>query len=123
MPSKPCAGKYGHCPNLVPIGERYCKECKPKEEEKEKKRRQEYDKKRGNAAKRGYDARWQKIRTLKLKRDPLCQKCAEKHILRAATLVHHIDGNPKNNASENLASVCNRCHEEIHKKDRWGRND
>jgi hypothetical protein len=31
--------------------------------------------------------------------------------------LHHIDGNPKNNAAENLAFICSNCHRRLHKGD------
>ena len=121
MVSKPCKGKYGNCPNLVKVGEKYCTECQPKEKEREQAKRREYDQQRGTPAQRGYNAYWQKVRARKLKNDPLCEICLEKYRIRPAVLVHHIDGNSKNNISSNLMSLCNPCHEKIHKNDRWGR--
>jgi 5-methylcytosine-specific restriction protein A len=119
MPVKPCNGKHNNCPNTVKIGQKYCPNCAPKEKQKERAITAEYDKERGSAAQRGYDSHWQKVRLRKLKKDPLC----DKHMpyIVAATLVHHIDGNSKNNAADNLMSLCNRCHEDIHKGDRFGR--
>jgi 5-methylcytosine-specific restriction endonuclease McrA len=75
--------------------------------------------KRGSATKRGYGAHWQKVRIRKLRKDPLC----EKHLPRVveADRVHHIDGNSRNNAMDNLMSLCIPCHEKEHAGDRWGR--
>ena len=127
MPKKPCSGKYGSCPNLVNIGEKYCSVCQPKARAREQEATRAYDRKRGTPAQRGYDSYWKKVRAHKLKQSPLCEKCvelgfaADSSKLVASVLVHHIDGNPRNNISANLMSLCNACHEEIHKKDRWGR--
>ena len=43
--------------------------------------------------------------------DRTCCVCTErgKHVQ-----IHHIDGNPKNNAFENLAVLCTQCHDEAH---------
>jgi 5-methylcytosine-specific restriction protein A len=119
---KPCQGKFGNCAALVKIGEKYCPDCQPREKQREQAKTREYDQKRGSSAQRGYNAHWQKVRLRKLKKDPLCQSCDSFPVFRKADLVHHIDGNPKNNAMENLMSVCNACHEKIHKNDRWGRS-
>ena len=105
MPKKPCA-KCGL--NDVRVGTTYCPQC----EEKLKQKQKEYDKQRGSAASRGYDARWQKIRQLKLLRDPLCERCLPQAV--QAVLVHHKDGNPRNNNRDNLESLCNTCHEKHH---------
>jgi 5-methylcytosine-specific restriction protein A len=121
VPKKPCSGRYGNCPNLVKIGEKFCPDCQPREKKREQAKTREYDQKRGSATQRGYNAHWQKVRLRKLKQNPLCQKCENFPIFRKADLVHHIDGNSKNNAMENLMSVCTACHEKIHKNDRWGR--
>jgi len=120
---KPCKGKFGNCPNLVKIGEKYCSECASKEKKRERAKSREYDQQRGTPTQRGYGAYWQKVRARKLKNNPLCENCLGKDIPRIepAVLVHHIDRNPKNNISSNLMSLCNRCHEELHKNDRWGK--
>jgi len=39
-----------------------------------------------------------------------CQKCGKK-----AILIHHIDGNWKNNVYNNLISLCNKCHLNLHR--------
>lgn len=76
---------------------------------------------------RGYNSSWRKKRAYKLKVDPLCERCFREGLVTAATLVHHIDYNPKNNAWENLESLCGvtktnkikGCHDEEHKEDRF----
>ena len=106
-PPKPCR-KPG-CRNLATDAGGYCPEHKHLADEALALRRSAQDKVRGNAAKRGYDAHWQRVRHLQLRRDPLCAICA-----RAAEVVHHRDGNPRNNASGNLMSLCRECHERLH---------
>jgi len=106
-PPKPCR-KPG-CRNLTQDAGGYCPEHEHLAEEALLLRRSARDKARGNAAKRGYGAHWQRVRYLKLRRDPLCALCA-----RAAEVVHHCDGNPRNNASGNLMSLCRECHERLH---------
>jgi 5-methylcytosine-specific restriction protein A len=49
-----------------------------------------YDKQRGSAHQRGYDARWRKDRARFLKEHPLCVECIEVGKILAATVVDHI---------------------------------
>ena len=72
----------------------------------------EYDRTRGSAAKRGYDANWRCVRIEHLKRNPVCVWCPDR-----ATEVDHIDGNARNNASANLRSACKPCHSRRTAKD------
>lgn len=117
---QPCRGKFGSCPNLVEKGEKYCDECKPKEDARQKKKAKEYDRQRGSAADRGYDAAWQRIRMRKLRRDPICERCLNQGRTKGADLVHHINENPKDNRPENLMSLCVQCHEAMHQRfRRW----
>ena len=78
--------------------------------------------KRPSARERGYDARWVKLRAMKLKQDPLCQWCLEHGTYTKATLVHHIEEvsvtPSKRLELENLWSACHSCHERHHKRDK-----
>ncbi len=113
MPSKPLHScNYHGCPALTK--ERYCEAHKKQTEA-------QYEKGRGNSGERGYDARWQKIRLMKLARDPLCEQCLFMGRDEAAVMVHHRDRNPHNNGWDNLESLCNPCHDAEHQKERWKR--
>ena len=105
MPDKPSRGckEYPNCPNKAANGSLYCETHK----QLEKKDVVEYERNRETATRRGYDRRWQKIRRITLSRFPLCV-CN-----RPASEVHHKDGNPKNNAPDNLQSLCKPCHSAI----------
>lgn len=70
----------------------------------------EQERQRGSAAKRGYGRRWQKIRLMKLRRDPLCEDHLERGEIVEATEVDHVDGDVGNVAWENLRSLCKPCH-------------
>jgi 5-methylcytosine-specific restriction endonuclease McrA len=63
---------------------------------------------RPGARKRGYTARWDKIRAQVLRRNPVCE-CGH-----AANVVHHVDHDPKNNQRDNLQALCRDCHEVHH---------
>lgn len=118
MPSKPlrsCPGKgprYLSCPNLIKSSETCCSECKSYEKAKTKRYDQERDQSPGRKFLHSTD--WRKIRLIKLFRDPLCERCLEKGLTVAATLVHHIDENQLNNDSSNHMSLCGPCHLAVH---------
>ncbi len=78
-----------------------------------------YEASRGNAAARGYDSRWAKVRQMRLVKSPLCQRCAKQGKVVPASLVHHKDRNPRNNHEDNHESLCEACHEEEHRGERW----
>lgn len=111
MPRKPphSCNKPG-CVRLT--SERYCPEHQRQAE-------QAYDAQRGTATNRGYDRTWAKVRAMKMSRDPLCERCLVHGLTVAAVLVHHRDRNPRNNLDENLESLCDPCHDEEHRKERW----
>lgn len=50
-------------------------------------------------------SRWQSIRKLIRRRDPVCKLC----LRGAATNVDHIDGNWRNNDPSNLRGLCDPC--------------
>lgn len=98
---------------------RYCDEHAIEHEQDYKKQNKRYDDERGNASARGYDALWQKVRLRYLQRNPLCELCLQKDIIRPSTLVHHIkpirEGGDRLRVN-NLMALCVNCHEIIHKR-------
>lgn len=105
---KPCA--YQGCPKLIEKGERYCEVHK-------KIRDKEYDKYgRGYNHSKRYNSDWSRISKAYRKAHPLCEKCLEEGRAVTATLVHHkkpiAEGGT--NETDNLQSLCNRCHGLIH---------
>jgi len=74
--------RHSGCKALVETG--YC--------EKHTKDKQSYDRYRGSAAERGYDARWRRYRTVFLKGHPLCEceDCKKNGWIIPATVVDHI---------------------------------
>jgi len=108
MAPHPCSQQG--CPCLVNAGEgRYCPEHA-------RIHQQRYDAQRGTAARRGYGARWRKIRERKLNRDPLCEDPYGVHdtggaVVEATEVDHKV---PKRDGGsdrmENLQSLCKSCH-------------
>lgn len=98
---KPCG--YPGCPAVVDSGERYCERHKADIQK-------QYDRDRGSAASRGYDARWKRLRLMALAQEPLCRECLSQGRARPATDVHHIDGDVRNMKRENLEPLCKECH-------------
>jgi len=104
---RPC--KVPLCPNYAEEGSRYCKEharmVSPR-----------YDP-RPNASQRGYDWRWQRLRKLYLKHNPLCERCKRMGSVTSADTVHHkkqIKEYPELRLEwDNLESLCRDCHEVV----------
>ena len=112
-PGRPC--RHPGCPAIVKGKSGYC----PAHEKKVKKQYESQPQRIED--KRFYsDRKWRRLRKMKLAADPMCQKCEEK----ASVLVHHIDDvkhHPEKKMEwGNLLSLCNDCHESIHRPDRWG---
>lgn len=102
-PGKPCA--HPGCAAIVRDGWL----CPNHAEQRQK----QYDSARGSAASRGYDARWQKLRTMFLAAHPLCVDPYGLHQSPvAATDVDH--KKPKRdggtNLWDNLQALCHECH-------------
>jgi 5-methylcytosine-specific restriction protein A len=60
-------------------------------------------------------ARWRKIRQGQLLAEPLCEECQRNGIIRAATIVDHIEPHRMDLAKfydeRNLQSLCKSCHD------------
>lgn len=64
-----------------------------------------------------YGPRWEKLREEIRERDShTCQKCGGKQ-KREKLIVHHIDGNKKNNEPSNLICYCRSCHGKVEWRD------
>lgn len=65
-----------------------------------------------SATRRGYGARWKRLRLQKLKLTPYCERCALLGATEEATEVHHIRPLRAGgtHALSNLASLSTRCH-------------
>lgn len=91
------------CPNLVASGS-YCEEHKRNEDT------------RASSRERGYTHTWEKVRARKLAQSPICEDCLAADVVKPAEMVHHLDGNPRNNRMDNLCSICRDHHAKRHGK-------
>lgn len=93
------------CQNLTDSG--YC--------EQHTSEQHNYDKYRGSATERGYDAKWRKARLRFLKQRPLCKHCQDEGQLTAATVVDHVIPHKGNKglfwSEHNWQSLCKRHHD------------
>lgn len=67
---------------------------------------------RAAGERRPYDRRaWRdRIRPMKLRANPLCEDCRARGLVVVATEVDHVNGDPTDNADQNLRSLCKPCH-------------
>lgn len=100
------ACKKPGCAGLVRDG--VCSVCGPLRRQMQR----AVDERRGSAASRGYDRRWQRVRSIYLRAHPLCADCMAERRVTAATEVHHItalrDGGTHDDA--NLMALCKMHH-------------
>ena len=68
----------------------YCDKHAPIMEARRKAYMASIDNRRGSAAERGYDGRWQKMRKAYLTEHPLCVECERTGRLVTATVVDHV---------------------------------
>lgn len=106
-PKKPC-NKAG-CTAVT--DQSYC----PRHQLEKSKQRynKQYERQRGTASQRGYDATWQRLRKMVLNANPLCRSCQRDGMATPATEVDHIV--PINRGGErldrkNLQALCKSCH-------------
>lgn len=127
MPYKPrrqCPGRGSHrgnCSNTVASSESYCATCAEYAMREHRRNSRQYDRDRDQCVQRQFlhSTTWRKMRAMKLAKDPLCEICLLHNRDTIAVLVHHIDCNELNNNNNNHLSLCNECHEKLHKKNRW----
>ena len=102
-PRRPC--RYPGCPEFCDPGRVFCKYHREWSD----------DRQRGNAAERGYDARWKKARDLFLKEHPLCAFCRAEGKIVPATVVDHIIPHRGDHRlfwdQTNWESLCKECHD------------
>lgn len=108
-PPKPC--RHPGCPEITTDPSGYCH----RHREYEKAVRNDYEKRRGSAASRGYDRRWRNCAKSFLAEHPLCKLCEKENRLTPATLVDHIisvtgPDDPLFWEPDNHQSLCSSCH-------------
>lgn len=116
---KPCA--HPRCSAVVERGQRFCTTHT-------KATRKVYERNRGNATDRGYDAAWRRARAAYLAEHPLCCVCHAETPprLTVATVVDHIvsiaDAPHLRLDASNLRAMCVRHHNQRTGRDQgWGR--
>lgn len=94
------------CAGLVRGG--VCSVCGPMRRQSDV----DYDARRGTSAQRGYGGRWQRLRLMYLRANPLCLHCEEAGRVSAATDVDHIRAKRDGGTDDwdNLQSLCHACH-------------
>lgn len=116
---KPC--NYPNCPNLIDAGQTYCEKHSKKEKAKRDKNYNRFE--RDPKLRKFYSSRqWQKLRSVKISREPLCEHCKENGITKQAEVVDHIIPVKvawnKRLRYSNLQSLCNKCHSIKTEKDK-----
>ncbi len=78
---------------------------------------------RATSSKRGYDARWRRLRRMCLRREPLCRECKAAGFDVAASVVDHIIPLSEGGTNEfsNLQSLCVMHHNKKTARERNGK--
>lgn len=104
-PKRPCS--HPGCAELVSSGQRVCKSHQRAQWKSQ-------DDRRGTAASRGYNSRWQKARETFLRRNPLCRMCLDADLIVQAEMVDHVIPHRGNQDlfwdTDNWQSLCQRHH-------------
>ena len=114
---RPCA--HRGCAGLTRT--RYCEAHQGDGKKQADEYRAKVDERRGNAAERGYDSDWMKLRAWYLARHPMCEDCLAEGNVTVATLVHHVVPISRGGArldERNLRAMCERHHDVAH-ADKW----
>ena len=101
-PMYPC--RHPGCPNLVPVGQKYCDQHKALHPEEVR-----------TASKRGYNSRWRRASRMFLAAHPFCEECLKQGKYTKATVVDHVvphRDDPKLFWDENnWQALCKPCHD------------
>ena len=109
-PKKPCRAPGCHVLGV----EAYCPEHAAKRKSKAKEKIKAYDKERGSAQDRGYDAKWNRFAAAYRKSNPLCVMCEKVGVYTLAQCVDHIIPHKGNMElfwdTDNVQGLCTKCH-------------
>ena len=87
---------------------------KPNGHQTEQERKAMFDRRRGTAAQRGYDADWRRVRGVVVREEPLCRHCLSKGYTTPTSEVDHIIPHRGNDRlrldRSNLQGLCKSCH-------------
>lgn len=111
MPNQPlvyCRAKvFPKCRAKVPRG--FC-------EHHAREQKAQYERNRLSSSRRGYGARWRKLRRSFLNKHPLCVECSRLNIVKEATVVDHIKPHRGNQDlfwdQDNWQALCKRHHDQ-----------
>lgn len=110
-------------PELTRDPSGYCPKHKDAAEARARKWKAEQDSQRESAYRRGYGARWRKLRAQILMDEPLCRECRKAGCIVPATDVDHIvaraDGGTDDRS--NLQPLCHACHSRKTVRENGGR--
>ena len=124
MPPRPLkVCRHAGCQELTRDPSGYCPKHKEAAEARARKWKAEQDSQRESAYRRGYGARWRKLRAQILMDEPLCRECRKAGRIVPATDVDHIvaraDGGTDDRS--NLQPLCHACHSRKTVRENGGR--
>ena len=124
MPPRPLkVCRHAGCHELTRDPSGYCPKHKDAAEARARKWKAEQDSQRESAYRRGYGARWRKLRAQILMDEPLCRECRKAGCIVPATDVDHIvaraDGGTDDGS--NLQPLCHACHSRKTVRENGGR--
>ena len=124
MPPRPLkVCRHAGCHELTRDPSGYCPKHKDAAEARARKWKAEQDSQRESAYRRGYGARWRKLRAQILMDEPLCRECRKAGRIVPATDVDHIvaraDGGTDDRS--NLQPLCHACHSRKTVRENGGR--
>ena len=103
-PLKPCANRQ--CPELVPIGTTHCTAHRRADYQRKDSQRSDAELERRKVYQ---SARWRKVRSIVLNRDPLCRSCRRAASRECDHVVPVAQGGAEWD-TDNMQGLCSPCH-------------
>ena len=113
MPARPLkVCRHAGCHALTRDPSGYCGPHKEAAQERARQWKAEREKERESASRRGYGARWRRLRAEVLREEPLCRECRKAGRIVPATDVDHIVARADGGTDDrgNLQPLCHACH-------------